>query len=56
VAPHEAQLLPLPLMARVSPLFPLLMAANKEIVRAVSALPHWAQETGASAWLMGRSF
>jgi len=32
------------------------MAANKEIAREVSALPQWAQVTGASAWLIGRSF
>jgi hypothetical protein len=56
LAVHEAQLLPVPLTLRVSPLLPLLMAENSEMALHVSALPQWAQGAGASALLMGRSF
>jgi hypothetical protein len=55
VAAQEAQLLPVPLTARVSPLLLLLMAENREMARDVALLPQWAQVAGAFAWLMGRS-
>jgi len=56
VAAQPAQLLPAPLMARLPPSLPLLMAENKEMAREVSVLPHWTHTTGAFALLMGRSF
>jgi len=40
VAAHEAQPPPVPLMARLPPLLPLLMAENNEMALEVSALPH----------------
>lgn len=56
MAEHEAQLGPVPLTARVSPLPPLLMAEKSEMAREVSALPQWVQMACVSALLMGRSF
>ncbi len=56
MAAHEAQLLPVPLRARLPPLLLLLMAEKREMARDVLALPHFSQVAGVSALLMGRSF
>lgn len=56
VAAHDAQLLPDPLMARLSPLSDLLTAENSEIARDVLRLPQSVQTAGIWALLMGRSF
>jgi hypothetical protein len=53
---QEAQLLPVPAMGWLPPLLLLLTAENREMARAVSALPHWVQVAGAFALLIGRNF
>jgi hypothetical protein len=40
---------------RLPPLLSLLTAAKREIMRRSAIVAQWGQETGLSAWLIGRS-
>jgi hypothetical protein len=53
---QEAQPPPVPATVWLPPLLLLLTAENREMAKAVSALPHWVQVVGAFALLIGRSF